>query len=168
MNTLSTSFALVLILAFVAVAGFFWWQCGALAAMAREAQQDAAAEASKLRAMIGRLVALEGAHESLGAQHRKLSGRFYAYIAEDHQAEPEPQGATYATDPLATHNLIANSRTCENYAVAQREGPLSPAASCECDYCVGRRRERDELRQKLPRGTHADRVRAIEAASRGQ
>ena len=48
---------------------------------AAEALRAAERAAAKLNAMAGRVVALEGAHESLLKQHRKLSGRFYAITA---------------------------------------------------------------------------------------
>lgn len=118
-------------------------------------------EAGKLNAMAGRLIALEGAVESLAAQHRRLAGKFHADKAE--------RAETALTDPMAlgTHPQ-AIAAACENYLTAQREGPRSEAASCECDYCVSRRADRDALRRQLPKGPHAARVRAIEAASRGQ
>lgn len=145
---------------FTAVAAFLTWQCAIRSDAAREAHSGAVRERHKLAAMQGRVIALEQALESLAAQHRKLTGKFYAEKRERDEEPPPPRELS----PSATDDAFA----CDNYRLAQQAGPGSEAASCECDYCVAKRIERDALRRQLPKGPHAARVRAIEAASRGQ
>lgn len=140
----------------------------------RESRAAEAAESrieKRLAALAGitaRVSAVEASFESLRLQHQKLHGKFHATLREledereaafNRVAEPQREDWEQPQPPLPFEAV------CENYAAAQREGPGSPAAECQCAYCLRRRAERDALRKKLPQGTHADRVRAIEAAS---
>ena len=117
-------------------------------------------EAARLAALRGRVQSLEDGAESLLKQHRKLRGAFYAA-----QAEAEDELDAHEHNAELIDAGMAPGPVCENYLRSQTEGPRSEAAQCMCAYCLGRRAERDRLRQRLPKGTHADRVRAIEAAS---
>ena len=94
--------------------------------------------ADELRKALDRLTVAEREVEALRRELRKLAGKFYATVAE--LEEPEPQ-------PMAALNPV-----CENWAMAQQEGPLSPAALCECNYCQARRQERIARRASLRSG----------------
>lgn len=119
--------------------------CGAMlsayfsirAAIARAACAHAEARLLQQR---GRIVGLEGALESLHAQHRKLAGRVYA---DEYWSGQRPEQPQLDVQP---------GEICENFRAAQREGPTSPAASCECGYCVAARAARAQLRaQAIPK-----------------
>jgi len=56
---------------------------------ANDAQLACARAAGKLNALSGRVIALEGAIETLTSQHRKLSGRFYAAQGSETPASPD-------------------------------------------------------------------------------
>lgn len=103
--------------------------------------------ALKLRTELPRLTAAEREIETLRRELRKLSGKFYASQREEIEIAD-----TYASDPIATHNLVP----CDNYAIAQREGPNSKAAKCECDYCTRRRKEKAEFKQRQAEKGHLD------------
>jgi len=108
--------------------------------------------ANKLNAMAGRVVSLEGAVESLAAQHRKLSGKFYALASEyreEHEADDEQERLGYGDGNVDQRSFALTASICDNWSVAQITGPNSDAASCECSYCVGRRAERRALRSAL-------------------
>lgn len=127
---------------------------------AAEALRAAERAAAKLNAMAGRVVALEGAHESLLKQHRKLSGRFYAITAPPdlndlHDAQ-EVRGIPDSRPPLA-------SPFCANYGQAQLEGPLSPAAACACGYCTEMRARREAFRSESLPKTNSERHDAAKA-----
>jgi hypothetical protein len=73
---------------------------------------------------------------SLERQHLKLRGSFFASRSEK---------STTAVVPR--HPVFGNAyAVCENYAIAQRDGPTSTAAACECDYCAAVRKGRDAFR----------------------
>jgi len=96
------------------------------------------------------LPGIEARLEQLQTQHKKLSGRFYAalqQLEEDNLAgtDPPPTSASGYDFTAATHAMQA----CENYAVAQKHGPSSEAARCECVYCATKRLERDQARKSL-------------------
>jgi hypothetical protein len=120
---------------------------------AEEAHKRTSREAGKLNAMAGRVIALESALESLAAQHRKLSGRFHA---EKYQRET----AEVFEDPPSAQPIM-----CDNWRMAQVEGPQSEFAKCACEYCQQRRYARDQLRLDLQRSSFADKVKAV---SRGK
>jgi len=95
-------------------------------------------EAKRLRNMIGRLTALEGSHESLYAQHRKLAGKFHAQKwAAEQQVELDDE-------PPAVSKPLPN--ICDNWRIAQIEGPRSEAAKCECSFCTQARAQRAAFR----------------------
>lgn len=95
----------------------------------------AEASALRLRAERERVTTLEREVESLRRELRSLSGKFYA---EKREREPVSSSDT-------GQHAIAGS-VCDNWTAAQREGPLSEAASCECAYCVSRRAARAAFR----------------------
>lgn len=117
--------------------------------------QRVAREQTRLRNAFARIEGIDAAVETLAAQHRTLRGKFYQDRAKGFPPDLDLERHT----PRATSTVA-----CENYARAQVEGPLSEAAKCACAECERKRIERDELRQKLPKGPPAARVRAIEAA----
>lgn len=108
---------------------------------ANEAQIACARAASKLNAMAGRVIALEGALETLQAQHRKLSGKFYAAKNSETPASPDVGPAPAGLRQPAAY--------CANWQDGQREGPLSEAARCVCDYCCEMRDRRSQTKLDL-------------------
>lgn len=123
-------------------------------AKAMDAFQRAEHAAQRLRSMVARLTALEADHESLYTQHRKLAGKFHAAKWLQEQQAEEPDG--YVREVTGQPPQIAN--ICENYQRAQVEGPQSPAAKCECLFCVRSRDERAALRAALRDKAPAARV----------
>lgn len=105
--------------------------------------RNAERAAMSLRTERDRVTVLERETEALRRELRKLSGKFYASQREHEQVLDIIQDAD---DPPV----------CENYAVAQREGPKSTAASCECDYCTRRRKEKREFRDRQAIAGHLD------------
>lgn len=137
MNTLSTALSLFGVLLSTAFAFVAW----ANAQRANDAQAACARAAGKLNAMAGRVIALEGALESLTAQHRKLSGKFHAKNSET----PAPPDVGLAPAELRT----PAPPFCANWHDGQRDGPMSEAASCECDYCSEMRFRRNQMKLDL-------------------
>lgn len=122
--------------AFAAIAGVF----------ARHAQVCAASaqrSAERLLGMRSELGAVEAALQSLTAQHRKLAGRVYADEYWNGQRAEQPQ--------LDVHAPVSERDTggCENYRIAQIEGPQSQAAKCECALCVEARAARAAFRSQV-------------------
>lgn len=111
--------------------------------------------ARRMEAMRGRLISLEAAVDSIDRAHRKLSGRFYA----ERQSREEERPTIADVDGKEV--WADDDPHCENYRLAQIEGPLSAAASCECDYCVRHREERRALKARFVPKTTADRLQAI-------
>lgn len=122
-----------------------WWA----ATVANRRLNDCERAVNRVRALAGRVTALEGGAESLLLMHRKLSGRFYAAMAERPEPEPEPQ-----------LDLI-DAPTCDNYRQAQIDGPRSAAAQCQCNYCAGMRESRQKVKAALVPKGNAARVAAI-------
>lgn len=117
------------------------WACYRHAERANDAQLACGRAAGKLNAMAGRVIALEGALETLGAQHRKLSGKFHA--AKDSET---PRPADVGSAPAG---LRTPAPYCDNFQMAQLQGPQSDAASCECGYCVEMRARRSAIKAEL-------------------
>jgi hypothetical protein len=136
---------------------------GARDALDKTIDQLRAAErhAGKFNAMAGRVVALEGAHESLLAQHRKLSGKFHAQAALNARHDEE------AVEEVSERPTLS-SPFCANYGQAQLEGPRSPAARCECGYCSEMRYRRDATKSALLPKTNSERHDAAKAGLEGR
>lgn len=119
------------------------------ASVAIGAATRAGRTADRLRSAMATISGLEASAESLTQQLQKLRGTFYAFKA----AVEEPQFA--ADDPPpdpAPGATRADSRGCDNFRIAQLEGPDSRAAQCDCGYCNAMRRAREELRARaVPR-----------------
>lgn len=108
--------------------------------------------AGKLNAMSGRVIALEGALETLSAQHRKLSGKFHA--AKNSETPPSVDVGLAPAElrkPALdrTGNLFREVPFCPNWQQGQISGPLSDAARCECDYCNEQRARRAMTKAEL-------------------
>lgn len=151
---------------------FACWFCFRTAQSSAENVQEAfrtcaatGVELSKVRAERARVTVLERENEALRKWIQRVDGKLSSLQREMPPYEPAEADLNRAGDVLAAP-LSANLTVCENYAQAQREGPLSAAASCDCPYCTAKRTERDALREKarqLP--SHAATVRAIKANS---
>jgi len=137
MDTLSTAIGAF----FALLSTGFAYIAYAHAQRANDAQVACARAAGKLNAMTGRVIALEGALESLTAQHRRLSGKFHA--AQHSETPPS------ADVGLAPAELRTPATYCENFQRGQLEGPMSVAASCECDYCTEMRNRRRATKAEL-------------------
>jgi len=90
-----------------------------------------------------RVTSLERDVAALRRELRKLSGKFYATLA---QIEDEPDDSAEVDEFAGIQPLDAQ---CDNWTLAQRDGPTSDAAKCECVYCLSRRAERRALRAAL-------------------
>lgn len=106
--------------------------------VAARSAEHADREGRRLGTFLARVIALEGGLEQLNKQHRKLAGAFHATRYQDELA--------------LTNNAPDNKQllpACENWVTAQRDGPRSTAARCECAYCTERRAERDAFRTRV-------------------
>lgn len=151
------------------IAYFALLLCGLCVWAAFRHAERAHDSAQELRNSRGRIIAAEGSLESLNLQLQRLRGQFHAFktAIEDGPAQLFEPRETYAADPIATHNLVPKAPFCENYGRAQVEGPRSPAASCECGYCVEMRERRRLTKEALlPKGAAAQARHAKEAAGR--
>lgn len=111
--------------------------------------QECHGHAQRLATMRSRVTALEGSAESLLAQHRKLSGRFYAMLADIEDPEP-PNPSVPSREVL--NDLARTPPTfvvCPNWPLACDQGPGSEAARCDCAYCNWQRAERARTRARL-------------------
>lgn len=117
--------------------------CAWCAYDARSSARLAESEAHTLRASKGRIVGLEHGLENLHHQHRKLAGRVYANerfdVVDDNQ-----EGSELVPIPELDGRVL-----CDNWKLAQVEGPQSRAAKCECQYCVAARAARSAARAAL-------------------
>jgi ABC-type nickel/cobalt efflux system permease component RcnA len=126
--------------------------CGAwfVWAASRHAE-DAERSAEGVRHARAKIIALDAALESLEAQHKKLNGRFYALRQE---LDIEGADTENAVMHRAAHNAgpvlpLDSLIVCEQWQLAQQDGPSSPAAQCQCAYCMRRRAERERARNEL-------------------
>lgn len=121
--------------------------CSVCAYVARESAQRAAHSEHRLSIMRGQVAGLEAALMGLDAKHQKLAGRVYADEFWRGKRLNQPDLALDGVDAAADAAL-----TCENWKRAQLEGPMSPAAKCECAYCENRREVRAQRRASMRTG----------------
>lgn len=116
-----------------------------MAIKARESADRAAHSEHRLAIMRGQVGGLEAALMGLDAKFQKLAGRVYAdeYWRGKKAEQPELQPSAFAG---------IDSTECGNWAIAQREGPTSEAAKCECSYCEAKRADRARRRASLRSG----------------
>lgn len=125
---------------------------------AHKAASRCETHANRLRGALGTIKGHDGAIDSLTQQLQKLRGQFHAFKAQHEHAELPPV-ETYAPE-LRRHEPAS---FCANYGQAQIEGPLSPAAQCECGYCEEMRERRRAFRAaEVPRTVVAPKANAGE------
>lgn len=112
----------------------------ALKAMRHGAQAERASK--RLTDVRARMTDVETLLDSLYKSHKKLSGTYYRERRRDVRDDD-------GEEEIATHVQANGAAACENYAIAQREGPTSRAAQCECDYCSARRVGRSIARAQV-------------------
>lgn len=121
--------------------------------------------ALKLRADLPRITTLEREVEALRRELRKLSGKFYATQREEAGGTFTPGWGTPESDALAasrqqqlwktpTPLVHVEAPYCDQYEIAQREGPTSKAALCDCNYCRGRRLAKELFRERQREAGH--------------
>ena len=132
----------------------------AVALVAVIAARFAVASSLSLARGLTRLSALDDLIDVLDQQHRKLAGRFYVSLRRDRvpnlheEWQPLPGNGGDLGRGLDTRP--PNGPVCENWSLAQLEGPKSAAARCECEYCESMRRARRAVKAALvPRGAEA-------------
>ncbi len=106
------------------------WAAHAYAVEAQQARND-------LRARMVDLEAVDAAQRQLLVRIQRLEGKFHA----SQRQQPEQVAPPVAPAPLM--------QPCENYLRAQKEGPRSAAAACECAYCETMRAQRRAQRAAL-------------------
>ena len=121
--------------------------CIFCAALAFRARNECIDTETSLRRLIGRLAAVEAELEVVTKQQQKLRGKLYQSKTADEEKLPI---------------AISETPICENWQIAQRDGPRSAAAKCECADCTRRRAEREATRARLVPKTHQERKDAIE------
>jgi hypothetical protein len=132
------------------------------------AASDCHQHAMRLAAQRGRVVTLEGASESLTARLAKVERRV-GTLASNARSEAEEMGrATSRGGPPSVLIDVDDAEPCPNWSVAQRDGPSSEAAACQCPYCLAKRHQRalarGEALASYPKA-HADKVRETERRS---
>lgn len=133
---MQTFFLLVLAAVACAAAWVAWSQASALAVAHRQLT-SASATINAVHALVGQY----------GSRLQKLEGRVYAL--QRHYAQDQEQ--LELTAPAR-----AQVPVCENWKLAQIDGPGSKAAECMCAFCENERAVRRTLRANLaPRGAHA-------------
>lgn len=129
MNILLTALSVVALLGcFIA-----YTRCQQAADSAHQHVHNAERAAVSLRVERDRVTVLERELDALRRELRKLAGKFYAMRAELDDDVFNPLGDAETVEELALPG------TCENYAIAQRDGPTSPAALCACQFCEAMR-----------------------------
>jgi len=138
MNLLLT----VCLLVIPSACAFAVWRCIVYMDLARGHSHEAEAYALAVREQRDRLTVMEREVEALRRELRKLGGKVHAHIASEQ--------VDFVHDERA--HVQARAALCENYALAQVDGPLSAAARCDCQYCSDMRAHRAAARKAdLPR-----------------
>lgn len=151
MDTISTVFTLICL---VGCGGIAYAMHGSYRAMI-DGEARVQREIAKLAAQKAKTLAHDEQIDSLNRQLQRLRGQFHAFRAE-HELVPEidethGQGDANERPSLTVAQQLAAQQMhpCENYTAAQREGPFSAAAKCECNYCTLKRLERASTRERL-------------------
>jgi len=84
-------------------------------------------------------VTLEERLDAILTRLRKLEGRFNADVRWREPVDDQP----------GEMGIGQTANACENFALAQREGPNSAAAACQCVYCEGMRAYRRAEKARL-------------------
>lgn len=113
-----------------------------MAILARTHADRAAHSEHRLSIQRGKVAGLEASLMGLDAKFQKLAGRVYADQYWRGQKEEQP-----LLEPVSPDGSV-----CENWAIAQSEGPSSSAALCGCAYCESKRADRAARRAKLRTG----------------
>lgn len=132
MNWIPTALSTVL---FLGSAWAFWKAFSILEAVSRTERRFGAA--------LGQLKGHEARLDSQESQLNKLRGMVYAVKRELAEEEPEPAAPSTTAHP----NPDAWLTPCENWKLAQLDGPGSRAAACECGYCTSMRAEKERVRK---------------------
>lgn len=113
--------------------------------------RDAFRAAHKLEGARALLRAHEGTLDNQASQLNRLRGMVYALKRE---AEDREQLATIERLlPEEPENFLrplpdlVDAAQCDNWKIAQFEGPSSAAAQCECAFCEGKRAEKERMRK---------------------
>lgn len=125
--------------------GFF---CATRCARDRDAVD---AHVRKLVLMRAVVIDLERSQQALATSIRSINGKLAHLRGESDSVLPARMGAPPSRDTEEPGVTIErpDPNACENWLTAQREGPYSDAARCECSYCVTKRMERAKLRRDL-------------------
>lgn len=147
-------------------AAFGFW-CALRCARDRDATDVHVRKLVLMRAVV---IDLERSQQALATSIRSINGKL-AHLRGDADSVlpsrmgPPPSRATEEPADIVIDRPDPNA--CENWLTAQKEGPYSDAARCECSYCVTKRMERAKLRRDLlpARGAeqHAEQVREHKA-----
>lgn len=121
-----------------AFAVYFAWRAGISAEKAEHSEHRLAIMRGQVRGLEVTVTALD---ESLRKLHGKVAADRYWAGKRDEQPELVP------TEPDGRARDV-----CENWSRAQSEGPLSPAARCECAYCQAQRENRAKRRASMRSG----------------
>lgn len=114
--------------------------------------RDVTRVAQKLASERARVTVCENEGDALRKQLQTLRGAFYSFkakVEEDMPLEDDLERLGYGDGNVDQRSFALAGSICDNWSIAQRDGPRSDAASCECSYCVGRRAERRALRAAL-------------------
>lgn len=124
---------------------------------------DAALESLELRKARADIAAHGAVLQQLGQQIQKLRGQFFAFKQQVEDDDGEYPHTDARIAPTETQLEF-----CENWQTARKEGPLSPAAKCECTYCATQRAARRSVRASLLPPTVAAQARMIEDVANGR
>jgi len=122
--------------------------------------QQAQNSSMSLRGERHRVTVLERELDALRRELRKVAGKFYAsqreLIDANQDDDRDLRDVSAVREGGSGPESAYRSPVCENYAAAQRDGPGSDAAKCDCNYCKGRRAAKESFRASQARLGHLD------------
>lgn len=116
------------------------------------------AEALRLTRITAGITAFETRIDGIDSRLRKLAGSYYVGLRRDRAVHEEwdPVPDSDSHGQVGVRGGAPNGSVCENWALAQLDGPQSKAARCDCEYCDSMRRARAAVKAALvPRGATA-------------
>ena len=99
-------------------------------------------ETSKPAKLALEVADLHAALEAVKRVHRSELGRVWQKFSSFDVPAPEPEVVDVYPD-------VGGGKTCDNWCLAQLEGPRSPAAECQCTYCLTQRASRAREKARI-------------------
>lgn len=144
---MTTTYTVLAIQFAMLAAGYYWFALALRQADRAGTHADSAfEELLRIKSERDRVTTLERELNALRLELRKLAGKFYAAQREQEETQTEIENDK--------HVQTFSAPICANYERAQQEGPKSPAAACDCNYCKGRRASKEQFRERQRAAGH--------------